>query len=65
MSGTITESKCEVVTDFHECKFTSHPNAEEITDHIPHKTLNKFGIKLEQVMGILTDSPNVMKGHKN
>jgi len=28
------------------------------------KTLKKFGIELEQVMGIITNSPNVMRGNK-
>ena len=28
------------------------------------KTLNKFGIKLEQVLGLMTDNPNLMRGHK-
>ena len=27
------ERKHEVLTDFLECKYTAHPNAEEITDH--------------------------------
>ena len=57
------ESKRELVTDFLERKYTAHPNAEEISDPIV-RTLNEFGIKLNQVMGLMTDSPNVMKGNK-
>ena len=32
-AGYYNESKCEVVIDFLERKYTAHPNVEEITDH--------------------------------
>ena len=34
------ESKCEVATDFNGRKYTAHPKAEEITDHIVKLSTN-------------------------